>query len=98
MDWTGPDKGGGLCYIISHLLPCLCVCVGVGTERKEKKQRLDTGSIIIGINNNSHNSSRDRRPKEKNDGLADGAGLDVGIWFNFKLIFPQQAPLAMPRA
>ena len=25
---------------------------------------------------------------EKTKGLADGAGLDVGIWFNFKLIFP----------
>lgn len=36
--------------------------------------------------------------KRKIKGLADGAGLDVGIWFNFKLIFPQQAPLALPRA
>lgn len=66
-------------------------------ERRKEVQRLDIGSIIISSINNNHSSSRMDR-KKKNDGLADGAGLDVGIWFNFKLIFPQQAPLAMPRA
>lgn len=72
-----------------------CECGNRG--RRKEKQRLDIDIIIIGSINNNYSSSRmDRR--KKNDGLADGAGLDVGIWFNFKLIFPQQAPLAMPRA
>lgn len=95
MDWAGQGGGVVLHHLPSPSMPvCLCGC---GNRKREKNTGLDTGSIIIGINNNSHNSRREIWPKKK-DGLADGAGLDVGIWFNFKLIFPQQAPLAMPRA
>lgn len=82
---TGLDRGG---VVLHQVLSVRCLHVGVAWEPKKKQVAQDTSSIS--------NSGGSRGGKNK--GLADGAGLDVGIWFNFKLIFPQQAPLALPRA
>lgn len=87
LDRTGCGPGGGLCYIISlpkyPSLGTLNACMSVcGMETRKWTRHKQASSSS----------------KTKKKGLADGAGLDVGIWFNFKLIFPQQAPLALPRA